>query len=132
MTLQDNAALVTGASSGIGEATAHALAREGANVALAARRQERLESIADDIEAAFGVETLAVPADVRDEAAVEAMVDTTVDAFGRLDVLVNNAGLGVGGDVEATTTDQYRLMMETNVDGGARHYGSNGASISGV
>ncbi len=117
MTLQDNAALVTGASSGIGEATAHALAREGANVALAARRQERLESIADDIEAAFGVETLAVPADVRDEAAVEAMVDTTVDAFGRLDVLVNNAGLGVGGDVEATTTDQYRLMMETNVDG---------------
>ena len=117
MTLEDDVALVTGASSGIGEATAHALAREGANVALAARREERLESIAAEIESAFGVETLVVSTDVRDEAAVEALVETTVETFGRLDVLVHNAGLGLGGDVEATTTDQYRTMMETNVDG---------------
>jgi NADP-dependent 3-hydroxy acid dehydrogenase YdfG len=117
MSLDDNAALVTGASAGIGEATARALAREGANVALAARRQERLETIAGEIESAFGVETLAVPTDVREEAAVEAMVETTVEAFGRLDVLVNNAGLGLGGDVAETTTEQYRTMMGTNVDG---------------
>jgi len=117
MSLNDSVALVTGASAGIGEATAHALAREGADVALAARRQDRLEAIAGEIESEFDVGTLGVPTDVRDEAAVEAMVEATVDEFGRLDVLVNNAGLGVGGDVEAATTEQYRLMMETNVDG---------------
>jgi NADP-dependent 3-hydroxy acid dehydrogenase YdfG len=117
VSLTDDVALITGASSGIGEATARALAGEGANVALAARREERLESIAEEIESGFGVETLVVPTDIRDEAAVEAMVAETVDTFGRLDVLVNNAGLGVGGDVEGTTTEQYRLMMETNVDG---------------
>jgi len=117
VSLNDSVALVTGASAGIGEATAHALAREGADVALAARRQDRLEAIAGEIESEFDVGTLVVPTDVRDEAAVEAMVEATVDEFGRLDVLVNNAGLGVGGDVEAATTEQYRLMMETNVDG---------------
>ena len=117
MTPNDSVALVTGASSGIGEATARALARDGADVALAARRRDRLEAVAEGIESEFGVDTLVVPADVRDEAAVEAMVETTVETFGRLDVQVNNAGVGVGGDVEATTTDQYRLMMETNVDG---------------
>ena len=72
--LQDDIALVTGASAGIGEATARALAREGADVALAARRRERLGSIAAGIESEFGVETLVIPTDVRDEAAVEAMV----------------------------------------------------------
>jgi len=117
VSLNDSVALVTGASAGIGEATAHALAREGADVALAARREDRLEAIAGEIESEFDVGTLVVPTDVRDEAAVEAMVEATVDEFGRLDVLVNNAGLGVGGDVEAATTEQYRLMMETNVDG---------------
>ena len=117
MSLNDSVALVTGASAGIGEATARALAREGADVALAARRQDRLEAIAGEIDSEFDVGTLVVPTDVRDEAAVEAMVEATVDEFGRLDVLVNNAGLGVGGDVEAATTEQYRLMMETNVDG---------------
>jgi NADP-dependent 3-hydroxy acid dehydrogenase YdfG len=115
--LQDDIALVTGASAGIGEATARALAREGADVALAARRRERLGSIAAGIESEFGVETLVIPTDVRDEAAVEAMVTETVETFGRLDVLVNNAGLGVGGDVAETTSEQYRLMMDTNVDG---------------
>jgi len=117
VTLQDSVALVTGASSGIGEATARALAREGADVALAARRKERLEAVAEGIESEFGADALVVPTDIRDEAAVEAMMEATVGAFGRLDVLVNNAGLGVGGDVEETTGDQYRLMMETNVDG---------------
>jgi hypothetical protein len=117
MTLQDKVALVTGASAGIGEATARVLAREGAHVALAARREDRLDELANQFASAFDVETLVVPTDVRDEAAVEAMVERTVETFGRLDVLVNNAGLGVGGDVEDLTTEEYRLMMETNVDG---------------
>ena len=117
MTIEDNVALVTGASAGIGEATVRALAREGADVALAARRRERLEEIADELESSFDAETLVVPTDVRDETAVKSMVETTVETFGRLDILVNNAGLGVGGDVEETTSEEYRLMMETNVDG---------------
>jgi NADP-dependent 3-hydroxy acid dehydrogenase YdfG len=117
VTIEDNVALVTGASAGIGEATVRALAREGADVALAARRRERLEEIADELESSFDAETLVVPTDVRDETAVKAMVETTVETFGRLDILVNNAGLGVGGDVEETTSEEYRLMMETNVDG---------------
>ncbi|WP_318569470.1 SDR family oxidoreductase [Salinigranum marinum] len=114
--LSTRTVLVTGASSGIGEATAHAFAREGASVALAARRAGRLEEIAADL-AAYDVETLVVPTDVRDESQVATMIDRTVDAFGTLDVLVNNAGLGRGSDVESLSTDQYRQMMDTNVDG---------------
>jgi NADP-dependent 3-hydroxy acid dehydrogenase YdfG len=110
-------AIVTGASAGIGEATAHALAREGADVALAARRRERLEEIADRLQTEYDAETLVVPTDVREEDEVEALVESTVDRFGGLDVLVNNAGLARGARVEDMTTEEYRTMMDTNVDG---------------
>jgi NADP-dependent 3-hydroxy acid dehydrogenase YdfG len=109
--------LVTGASSGIGEATARAFAEEGASVALAARRRERLASLADDLTGEYGVETHVAPTDVREESAVQRMVDGTVDAFGGLDVLVNNAGLARGSDVESLSTTEYREMMATNTDG---------------
>ncbi len=116
-TLDGAATFVTGASAGIGAETARSLAREGANVALVARREDRLESLADELEREHGVETVVAPADVRDEAAVDAAVEATVEAFGGLDVLVNNAGLARGSDVEDLSTDQYRQMMDTNVDG---------------
>ncbi|EJN58838.1 SDR family oxidoreductase [Halogranum rubrum] len=116
-TLDGEVALVTGASSGIGEATSHALAREGAAVVLLARREERLEEIADDVEAAHDVETLVVPTDVRDELAVDAAVERAVGAFDGIDVVVNNAGLARGSSVEDMTTDEYRVMTDTNVDG---------------
>lgn len=115
--LDETVALVTGASSGIGEATIHALARDGANVVLLARREEQLESIAAAVEADRGIETLVVPTDVRDERAVDAAVERAVDAFGRLDVVVNNAGLARGSSVEELATDEYRAMTDTNVDG---------------
>lgn len=114
--LDGEAALITGASSGIGEATARALAREGAAVGLVARREKRLEALADDIASAGG-ESLVLPADVREEEAVAAAVDETVEAFGSLDVVVGNAGLARGSDVASMTTEGYRAMMETNVDG---------------
>lgn len=114
--LNGRTALVTGATAGIGRATVHALAEAGADVALAARREERLTEIADAA-ADRGVETLSIPTDVRDEAQVEAMVDRTVETFGSLDILVNNAGLGVDGDVADLSTEDYRLMMDVNVDG---------------
>jgi NADP-dependent 3-hydroxy acid dehydrogenase YdfG len=117
MSLEDAATVVTGASSGIGEATAHEFASAGARVALAARSEERLASVAADLETAYGAETVVVPTDVRDETAVEALIDAVVDAFGGLDVLVNNAGLVRGSDVADLDTEEYRTMMETNVDG---------------
>ncbi|WP_415380686.1 SDR family oxidoreductase [Halosimplex sp. TS25] len=115
--LDGDAAIVTGASSGIGEATAHALAEDGADVALAARREERLESIATDLEDAYGVETLVVPTNVRSEDAVDALVEKTVTEFGGLDLLVNNVGVVAGEGVDDLATDDYRTMMEVNVDG---------------
>jgi NADP-dependent 3-hydroxy acid dehydrogenase YdfG len=117
MGLEGSSTVVTGASSGIGEATAREFASEGARVALAARSEDRLASIAADLEAAYGAETLVVPTDVRDEAAVDALIEGVVDEWGGIDVLVNNAGLGRGGDVTDLSTEDYRAMMETNVDG---------------
>jgi len=115
-TLDDTTAVITGASSGIGEATAHRLAREGADVVLAARREQRLASIAGDIRERYGVDARGVVTDVRDEDAVEALIDRAVETGG-LDVLVNNAGLARGSDVAEMSTEEYRTMMATNVDG---------------
>ena len=115
--LEGQSAIVTGASAGIGAATVRALAAEGANVALAARSEDRLEELASEVEDDHGVEALVVPTNVREEADVEALVSETVEAFGGLDVLVNNAGIGRGGEVEDIATDDYRAMQATNVDG---------------
>ncbi len=115
--LAGDTAVITGASSGIGEQTAHALASEGATVVLAARREQRLTELANDIEANHGTTAVAVPTDVTDEDAVDALVEETVDSFGGLDVLVNNAGTARGSDVTELSTGEYRTMMETNVDG---------------
>ncbi|QFU82437.1 SDR family oxidoreductase [Natronorubrum aibiense] len=115
--LEGQTAIVTGASTGIGAATCRALASEDSNVVLAARSEDRLTELAADLESTHGVETLVVPTDVREEAAVDALIDTTVETFGGLDVLVNNAGLSRGSDVEALSTDDYETMQETNVDG---------------
>ncbi|MFC6771321.1 SDR family oxidoreductase [Halorubrum pallidum] len=116
-TLDDAAVLVTGASSGIGEATAHALAERGANVALLARREAELESIADQLEETYDARTLVVPGDIRDPATSAAAIEGVDEEFGGLDVVVSNAGIGRGGDVETMTDEAYTAMQETNVDG---------------
>ncbi|MFB6083205.1 MAG: SDR family oxidoreductase [Halorientalis sp.] len=115
--LDGDTAVITGASSGIGRATAHAFAREGANVVVAARSEDRLDDVAATVREEHGTEALVVPTDVRDEDAVEALIDATVEEFGGLDVVVSNAGLARGGPIEDMSTDQYRTMMDTNVDG---------------
>jgi len=105
--------IVTGASSGIGAATAVACGREGMRVVLAARRKDRLEGVADAVRA-VGAEARVVPTDVREEAAVQALVDGTVAAWGRLDVLVNNAGAGLLATVAQTRASEFEAMMRVN------------------
>jgi NADP-dependent 3-hydroxy acid dehydrogenase YdfG len=107
---------ITGASSGIGEATALAYARAGATVCLAARRAERLESVAARIRAAGGTATTRVT-DVSQEAEARAFVEGAHAEHGRLDVLVNNAGVMLLGRIEGAPLDEWRQMVEINVLG---------------
>ena len=107
-------ALVTGASSGIGAATARVFAGAGLRVALCARRKDRLEQLAADL-IARGGEATAHAVDVTDALAVRAMVDDVAARWGRLDVLVNNAGRGFAATLEQTTTEELRALMELNV-----------------
>jgi len=104
---------VTGASAGIGRETALAFAREGARVGACARRLERLRHLAEAI-AALGGEVLVREVDVAEPRAVSRFVEEVVGRFGRLDVLVNNAGAGVGGRVEETPAEEYERLMRVN------------------
>jgi NADP-dependent 3-hydroxy acid dehydrogenase YdfG len=115
-TLDGTVALVTGASSGIGEATARELAARGAAVALGARRKERLDALAGEIEAAGGT-VLAIEADVTDEQQARALVATTVDTLGRLDIVINNAGVMLLGPIEDAPVAEWERMVDLNVKG---------------
>jgi len=114
--LSGRVALVTGASSGIGAATALALAAEGARVAIAARRLPCLEALAERIRKAGG-EVLPIEADVSDEAQASAMVEQVLGDFGGLDMLLCVAGVGVAAPFRDTTTAEYREMVGVNVLG---------------
>ncbi len=109
-------AAITGASSGIGEATALALVAEGASVTLAARRGERIDDLAERIAAAGG-NAIAIETDVTDEAQANAFVERTHEEFERLDILVNNAGLMLLGPVAGAPTEQWRQMIDVNLLG---------------
>ena len=112
--LAGTVALVTGASSGIGEATALALAEHGAAVAIAARRVDRLEAVAQRIRGG-GATALVIEADLTDQAQARAAVERTVAELGRLDILVNNAGMMLLGPVVDAPTDEWWQMLDINV-----------------
>jgi NADP-dependent 3-hydroxy acid dehydrogenase YdfG len=109
-------ALVTGASSGIGAATAVKLAAAGVRVGLAARRSEKLASIRSEISAAGG-EALVIEMDVVDPASVEAGVQKLIDVFGSIDIVVNNAGLMPLSDIDQLKTDEWHRMVDVNIKG---------------
>jgi len=112
---KDKVVVITGAGSGIGAATAKRLATEGANVVLVGRRQDKLEALA--IELADKDRVFVRPTDVADGDQVKGLFADVIDRFGRLDVLVNNAGTAVGGPITEASDEDWRRVMSINVDG---------------
>src|SRR5262249_5977875 len=113
--LEGRKAIVTGASSGIGEATARALAAEGATIALGARRSDRLEALASEISNGSPHHPFSV--DVGDEAAATTFVEDAAEAMGGLDILINNAGVMLLGPLQGADPEQWRTMVSVNVLG---------------
>jgi NADP-dependent 3-hydroxy acid dehydrogenase YdfG len=114
--LDGSVALVTGASSGIGEATARALAERGASVALVARRKDRLDALAESLRAS-GAQALVIEADITSQEQAEAAVEQTVAEFSRLDIVINNAGVMLLGPIENAPLEEWDRMVHINVLG---------------
>lgn len=112
--LKGQVAIVTGCSTGLGVQMAKALANQGANIVAVARRQNLIDEVAAKIKAEYGVETLAVKCDITDTDAVNAMVDAVLAKFGRVDILINNAGTGAVAPAEDITDEQF--SNEMNID----------------
>jgi NADP-dependent 3-hydroxy acid dehydrogenase YdfG len=110
------AVVITGASSGLGEATARLLSAQGASVVLGARRVERIQALADELTAAGG-KALAVETDVTDREQVRRLVDAAVAAYGRIDVMINNAGLMPQSLLERLKVDEWDRMIDVNLKG---------------
>ena len=111
----DQVAIVTGAAQGIGRAIATRLASEGCSVVIADLNLEAADATATEIRAAYGGRTVALPVDVIDRAAVEAMVAATLAQFGRIDILINNAGIFGNARFEEMTDEQWRRMVDVNL-----------------
>ena len=116
MDIKNKIALVTGASKGIGRETALALAREGAHIAISARSEELLQVVAGEIRAA-GSKALVFPGDMSDEKTIAEFVEATIAEFGRLDILINNAGVGIFGPVAELSTEDWDTMFNLNMRG---------------
>ena len=112
--LTDNVAIVTGCSTGLGVQMAKALANQGAKIVAVARRQNLINEVADEIKKEYNVDTLAISCDITDTKNVEALVDTVMEKFGRIDILINNAGTGGVAPAEDITDEQFQ--NEFNID----------------
>jgi NADP-dependent 3-hydroxy acid dehydrogenase YdfG len=114
--IKDKIVVVTGASSGLGEATARLLSAQGATIVLGARRADRLHSLAKDLEARGG-KALALETDVTRREQVKALVNSAVQTYGRIDVMINNAGLMPQAPLEQFKTDEWNQMIDVNIKG---------------
>ena len=120
MDFKGKKAVVTGSSGGIGKAIAIAMAKEGADVVLASRNVPNMEAVKKEIEK-LGRKAVAVKCDVTDDASIAAMKDKAVKAFGNIDILVNNAAVGIRGSLEDTSLDDWRYIIDTNLMGYIRN-----------
>src|SRR5258708_12430721 len=116
MQIQGSVVVVTGASSGIGLATARSFDRAGAKVVLAARSSETINAVAEELRE-LGHEALALATDVRDQLQVQHLIEATCDYYGHLDILINNAALGSAAFVADEPVDHFRQLFEVNVFG---------------
>jgi len=114
--LSGRVAIVTGGSIGLGRQMAEALAEMGANIVLCARKKERCEKAAEELQK-LGVKTLALGCDVKNPAEIQQVVDATMANFGRIDILINNAGTSWGAPVEEMRLEQWNKVIETNLTG---------------
>ena len=114
--LSGRVAVVSGGSIGLGRQMAEGLAEMGANLVLCARKKERCEQAAEELRA-LGVQTLALGCDVKDKAAIQEVVDATLAKFGRIDILINNAGVSWAAPVEEMTLEQWDKVLSTNLTG---------------
>jgi NAD(P)-dependent dehydrogenase (short-subunit alcohol dehydrogenase family) len=114
--LSGRVAIVTGGSVGLGRQMAEGLAEMGASIVVCARKKERCEQAAKELRN-LGVETLALGCDVKDPASIQSVVDTAVSKFGRIDVLINNAGTSWGAPVQEMRLEQWNKVIETNLTG---------------
>lgn len=115
--LQDRIAIVTGGAQGLGEAICHRLAREGAHVIVADLNLEGAKRVAAEVMAQTDRRTIAIQADVTDEYQVAAMVDRTIQEFGRLDILVSNAGILIAGEISEFPADKWQAVINVNLVG---------------
>ena len=115
--LQGQVALVTGAAQGLGEALAHRLAKEGAHVVVVDINDQKAREVAEAIEGQYGVRALCVHADVTDASQTEAMIEKAVAAFGRLDIVVSNAGILISGGVDEIDPARWRKVIDVNLVG---------------
>ena len=114
--LKGRVAIVTGGSVGLGRQMAEGLAEMGADLVLCARKKERCQQAAEELQK-LGVQVLALGCDVKDPASIQAVADAAMKQFGRLDILINNAGTSWGAPVEAMTLEQWNKVIETNLTG---------------
>ena len=115
--LKGQVAIVTGCSTGLGVQMAKALANQGANIVAIARRKEMIEAVAKEIKDTFGVETMAIKCDITDTAVVDSAIDQVMAKFGRIDIVINNAGTGAVAPAEDITDDQFNNEMNIDLFG---------------
>ncbi|MBD3676680.1 MAG: SDR family oxidoreductase [Planctomycetaceae bacterium] len=115
--LTDQVAIITGGSKGLGAAMAEGLASAGAKVVLSSRHQDEVDEVATRIREDYGTEAIGIKADVTSPEEIQSLVDKTIETFGKIDILINNAGINIRGPIDELTYEEFQQVQKINVDG---------------